>query len=57
MQSICVLMFVTMWWGAIVGIREIQVNQVEVDSPRIPEEFDGYRIVQFSDAHVGIGSE
>lgn len=48
-----VLMFVIMWWGAIVGIREIQVNQVEVDSPRIPEEFDGYRIVQFSDAHVG----
>jgi len=42
-----------MWYGAIWGRRVIEVEQVTVSSCRLPRSFDGFRIVQFSDAHVG----
>lgn len=44
---------IVMWWGVIFTRHEINVNKVEVVSNRLPAGFDGYRIVQFSDAHVG----
>lgn len=47
------LMFISMWWGVLVGRSEIAVNRVEVVADNIPEAFNGYKIVQFSDAHVG----
>lgn len=45
-------------WGAVaygffVGFAELEVNHVEYASDDLPAAFDGYRIVQFSDAHVG----
>jgi len=46
-----------MWWGALVTVREIDVRTVEIESQRIPKGFDNYRIVQFSDAHVGTWGE
>lgn len=45
--------FLIMWWGAIWGSSELQTNYVDVKSERVPASFNGYRIVQFSDAHVG----
>ncbi len=39
--------------GATVGRTHARVEQVEVCSPRVPAAFDGYRIVQFSDVHIG----
>lgn len=42
-----------MIWGATGGRRMIDVREVEYASERLPEGFDGYRIVQFSDIHVG----
>ncbi len=48
-----VLGFVTLWWGAAVGRRSIDISDVTIASPRLPAGFDGMRIVQFSDAHVG----
>ncbi|MCM1319082.1 MAG: metallophosphoesterase [Muribaculaceae bacterium] len=47
------IIFITMWYGAIFGRTQIIVSDVEIASPKIPEAFDGFRIVQFSDAHVG----
>jgi predicted MPP superfamily phosphohydrolase len=38
------------------GLRErflVEVNRVEVASPRVPPSFDGYRIAQISDIHLG----
>ena len=35
------------------GFRPLVVRQVEFASADLPAAFDGYRIVQFSDAHVG----
>ena len=40
-------------WGTTLGRTRIRVNRVEICSDRIPAAFDGYRFVQFSDAHVG----
>ncbi len=48
-----IFVFGTMWWGAVDGRQQIEVNSVKIESPKIPNSFDGYRIVQFSDAHVG----
>lgn len=45
--------FIAMWWGALVTRYEVDVEKVIVSSERLPKSFDGYRIVQFSDAHVG----
>lgn len=40
-------------WGTTWGRTRIHVNRVEICSDRIPEAFDGYRFVQFSDPHIG----
>ncbi len=40
-------------YGATVGFSKLDVRQVEYYSEELPHSFDGYRIVQFSDAHVG----
>ena len=40
-------------YGVFVGFEELEVRQVEYASADLPKAFDGYRIVQFSDAHVG----
>ncbi len=42
-----------MIYGATAGRTKIKVNEVEICSDRLPEGFDGYRIVQFSDLHIG----
>ncbi len=44
---------VTMIYGATAGRTKIKINEVEICSDRVPEAFDVYRIVQFSDLHVG----
>lgn len=45
--------FVLMWWGALVNRFQLQVTEREVFIPDLPEAFDGYRIIQFSDLHTG----
>lgn len=40
-------------YGFAFGWKRLTVNSVEVCSPRLPASFDGYRIVQLSDLHVG----
>ena len=58
-----VLMVVFCWYvliyGSFVGFRQMKVSHVTYESPCLPEAFDGYRIVQFSDVHIGsyIGNE
>lgn len=48
-----VLVFVTMWWGAIVNRISYQVKDVQIEFADLPDDFDGYKIAQFSDFHVG----
>ena len=40
-------------YGFLFGFQQLEVRHVEFASADLPEAFDGYRIVQFSDAHVG----
>jgi len=40
-------------YGMTGGFQPLVVHHIEYASADLPEAFDGYRIVQFSDAHVG----
>lgn len=40
-------------WGAVYGRTHLIVNQVEVRSEHLPQAFEGFRIAQFSDTHIG----
>ena len=50
---VAALIFGVMWWGAIVTPGTLDVQEVELEFDRLPDAFDGYRIVQWSDAHLG----
>ena len=40
-------------YGVFFGFNKMEVNHHTFASPDLPEAFDGYKIVLFSDAHVG----
>ncbi len=44
---------VTTGYGVIASRRRAAIEQVEIELPNLPDEFDGFRIVQFTDLHVG----
>lgn len=46
------LFLFTFVWGTFVGRHHIEIKEVTVQSRNLPASFNGYRIVQFSDAHV-----
>lgn len=48
-----VLNWYVLFYGSFVGFDQITVREMTYKSAELPEAFDGYRIVQFSDAHVG----
>lgn len=41
------------FYGLSIGVRQFRVVRLELWFDDLPQEFDGYRIVLFSDAHVG----
>lgn len=45
--------FATIWWGALINRSHTQVTEEDIFIPDLPEAFEGYRIVQFSDFHLG----
>ena len=40
-------------WGVFVRRRWVRVRHIDVDVPGLPAAFDGYRMAQMSDLHVG----
>lgn len=50
---LALLVFAGMTYGAFWGRNHEIVNEITYVSPRLPEGFNGYRIVQFSDLHLG----
>lgn len=42
-----------MWWGALYGRFQTAVREVIVEVPGLPRAFEGLRIVQISDLHLG----
>lgn len=47
-----VLWFVLIY-GSTIGFQKLEVNHHTYTSPELPAAYDGYKIVLFSDAHVG----
>ena len=50
--SVPIIVYILLY-GAFVGFSKLEVNHQTYHSAELPEAFDGYRIVLFSDAHVG----
>ena len=50
---VALLVFIVIWWGCLFTRHDIVVNEVDVVSDKLPESFDGFEVLQFSDAHVG----
>ena len=48
-----VLIWYVVLYGAFIGFQKLEVNHHTYTSPDLPKAFDGYKIVLFSDAHVG----
>ncbi len=48
-----VIVFATMWWGALINRYNIDVRNVEIKIEGLPAGFDGYTLAQISDMHVG----
>lgn len=40
-------------YGYFVGFKQLEIREIEYACSDLPEAFDGYRIVHFSDAHIG----
>ena len=49
--SVSIILFFT--YGFTLGFEAFNVKHVELDSADLPASFDGYKIVMFTDAHVG----
>ena len=47
------LIFITMWWGVLITRYDYEIKEVTLEYDNLPERFDGYRIAQFSDLHLG----
>ena len=43
----------TMLWASFINRFRIQVNELAIDIDNLPASFDGYRIAQISDLHLG----
>lgn len=51
--AVAVTTFIAVWWGALINRFNYQINEVAVEVENLPDAFDGYRVVQISDFHVG----
>ena len=52
-EALAVIIALVMVWGAFINRFRIEVKNVDVEIGRLPESFDGYRIAQISDLHLG----
>ena len=52
-MPLAVLIFSMMWWGVLIGRNRLSVIEITIESDRLPKSFDGYKIAQISDLHVG----
>ncbi|MCM1110796.1 MAG: metallophosphoesterase [Clostridium sp.] len=50
---LAIIACLTIWWGALLNRYRTQIIEEDIWIPDLPEAFEGYRIVQFSDFHVG----
>lgn len=51
--ALAIICFLTMWWGALINRFNINVVEVPFIDERVPDGFNGFKIVQISDIHTG----
>ncbi len=51
--TVAAALMLTVVYGATAGKRRFKVRRVELSFNDLPEEFDGYKVVQLSDLHAG----
>ncbi len=51
--TLATIVFGMILHGGLIGRKKLIVEEVQVNSPRLPQSFDGLRILQFSDFHLG----
>ncbi|MCH5236030.1 MAG: metallophosphoesterase, partial [Muribaculaceae bacterium] len=51
--GITCLWLVVAIYGSVIGWKKVTVEKVTIASSKIPESFNGYKIVQLSDFHIG----
>lgn len=51
--TLAVLCIIVILYGSFVGRTRFEVKEATFTSSRLPQSFDGYRIVQLSDLHIG----
>lgn len=47
------LLVLTMLWGAFINRKNLLIKEIEIPVAGLPESFNGYRIAQISDLHLG----
>lgn len=50
---LALISFFSILYGYYFGISRFKIKEIEYHSSKLPEGFDGYRIVQISDIHIG----
>lgn len=50
---VVLLVWYVLVFGSFVGFNKVEVRHITYTSDNLPEAFDGYRIVHFSDVHLG----
>lgn len=51
--SLTVIPAISFIYGMVKGAYKFRVHKVKISSPNLPDAFDGFKIVQLSDMHVG----
>ncbi len=51
--TLSLLVFIIMLYGIIIGKNKIAISKIELKVENLPKEFDGFKIVQLSDIHIG----
>jgi predicted MPP superfamily phosphohydrolase len=44
---------ITMLYGSLFGLKELSVNNIDIETKDLPQSFNGYRIAHISDLHLG----
>lgn len=55
--AVAAVSFSAILYGTLVGVSRFEVKEVAFHHPNLPPAFDGYRIVQLSDIHIGSWTE
>ena len=51
--GILLFIIVCLLWARFISTRGIVVKEVKIDNTTLPVEYDGLKIVQFTDIHYG----